>query len=146
MAGVAVVTASRIAAIAKPGEVLVSSTIEELVSGSGITFEDRGAVTLKGIEGDRRVFSVVEVDGSPLGSPLQKSDADARLSAIEPRSPIRRHPLLALTAVALLVAIGAAAFFLLRPQAIAIVPDSLAKIDPATNEVVADVPIAHPGD
>ncbi len=47
--GVAVSLGARIAAEAAPGEVLVSSTVKDLVAGSGIRFEDRGQRALKGI-------------------------------------------------------------------------------------------------
>ena len=49
---------SRVAGLAGPGEVLASSTVKDLVSGSGIVFEDRGVHPLKGIPGDWRVFRV----------------------------------------------------------------------------------------
>jgi class 3 adenylate cyclase len=47
--GLAVTTATRIAGIAGADEVLVSSTVKELAAGSALTFESRGAHTLKGI-------------------------------------------------------------------------------------------------
>jgi class 3 adenylate cyclase/pimeloyl-ACP methyl ester carboxylesterase len=56
--GIAVHIGARIAALAKPGEVLVSSTVKDLVAGSGIEFEDRGEHELKGISEPWRVFSV----------------------------------------------------------------------------------------
>jgi class 3 adenylate cyclase len=40
------------------GEVLVSSTVHDLVAGSGIEFEDRGVQALKGVPGDWRLFAV----------------------------------------------------------------------------------------
>jgi len=52
---------SRVAGLAGPGEVLASSTVKDLVSGSGIVFEDRGAHSLKGIPGEWRVFKVAGV-------------------------------------------------------------------------------------
>ena len=39
---------ARVAALAGPGEVLVSSTVRDLVAGSGLRFEDRGSHALKG--------------------------------------------------------------------------------------------------
>ncbi len=42
VAGIAVHTGARVAANAQPGEVLVSSTVKDLVAGSGLAFEDRG--------------------------------------------------------------------------------------------------------
>ena len=49
VAGVAVHTGARVAALAAAGEVLVSSTVKDLVAGSGIPFEDRGVHELKGL-------------------------------------------------------------------------------------------------
>ena len=57
VAGIAVHIASRIGALAAGGEVLVSSTVKDLVAGSGIRFEDRGAKQLKGISDEWRLFS-----------------------------------------------------------------------------------------
>jgi pimeloyl-ACP methyl ester carboxylesterase len=57
--GVAVHTGARVAAAAGAGEVLVSSTVRDLVAGSGITFEDRGVHELKGL-GEWRVYAVAD--------------------------------------------------------------------------------------
>ena len=56
--GIAVHTGARVAALADPGEVLVSSTVKDLVAGSGIEFEDRGEHELKGISGMWRLYAV----------------------------------------------------------------------------------------
>jgi class 3 adenylate cyclase len=56
--GIAVHIGARAAALARPGEVLVTSTVKDLVAGSGITFEDRGEHTLKGVPGEWRIFLV----------------------------------------------------------------------------------------
>jgi class 3 adenylate cyclase len=58
VAGIAVHTGARVAANAQGGEVVVSSTVKDLVAGSGIEFEDRGLHELKGIPGEWRLFSV----------------------------------------------------------------------------------------
>jgi class 3 adenylate cyclase len=47
-----------VAALALPGEVLVSSTVKDLVAGSGLAFQDRGAHTLKGIPGEWQLYAV----------------------------------------------------------------------------------------
>jgi class 3 adenylate cyclase/alpha-beta hydrolase superfamily lysophospholipase len=60
IAGIAVHTSARISAVAAPNEVLVSATVRDLVSGSGIVFEDRGEHRLKGL-GERRIYAVAEV-------------------------------------------------------------------------------------
>jgi class 3 adenylate cyclase len=59
VAGIAVHTGARVAAKAGRGEVLVSSTVKDLVAGSGLKFEDRGAHDLAGIPGEWRLYSVV---------------------------------------------------------------------------------------
>jgi class 3 adenylate cyclase/pimeloyl-ACP methyl ester carboxylesterase len=59
--GIAVHIGARVAAEASTGEVLVSSTVRDLVAGSGITFEDRGAAALKGVPGEWRLYAVSEV-------------------------------------------------------------------------------------
>jgi len=56
--GIAVHTGARIAAAAQAGEILVSSTVKDLVSGSGIRFEDRGAHSLKDIPRQWQLFAV----------------------------------------------------------------------------------------
>ena len=55
--GIAVHIASRVADRAGPGEVLVSSTVKDLVAGSGLRFADRGTAQLKGIEDEWRLFA-----------------------------------------------------------------------------------------
>jgi len=59
VAGIAVHTGARVAALAEPGEVLVSRTVRDLVAGSGLAFEDRGVSRLKGVEGDWQLYAVV---------------------------------------------------------------------------------------
>jgi class 3 adenylate cyclase len=57
VAGIAVHMGSRVAAHAQAGEVLVSSTVKDLVAGSGLEFEDRGVHELKGIPGEWRLYA-----------------------------------------------------------------------------------------
>jgi len=58
--GIAVHTGARVASQAQPGEVLVSSTVKDLVAGSGLVFDDRGVHDLKGIPGEWHLFAVAE--------------------------------------------------------------------------------------
>jgi class 3 adenylate cyclase len=60
--GVAVITGARIAALGEAGDVLVSSTVRDLVAGSGIVFEERGLHALKGLPEERMLYAVVSVD------------------------------------------------------------------------------------
>jgi class 3 adenylate cyclase len=59
IAGIAVHIAARVSSMAAPSEVLVSSTVKDLVAGSGIVFEDHGAHTLKGVPDTWRIYAVV---------------------------------------------------------------------------------------
>jgi class 3 adenylate cyclase len=56
--GLAVHIGARVMACAEAGEVLVSSTVKDLVVGSGIDFQDRGSRELKGVPGQWRLFAV----------------------------------------------------------------------------------------
>jgi class 3 adenylate cyclase len=58
--GIAVHIGARVAAEAGPGEILVSSTVRDLVAGSGLEFDDRGEHELKGVPESKRLFAVVD--------------------------------------------------------------------------------------
>jgi class 3 adenylate cyclase len=58
--GIAVHIASRVAALARPGEVLTSSTVRDLAAGSGLRFEDRGMHALKGIPEPRQLLCALD--------------------------------------------------------------------------------------
>jgi class 3 adenylate cyclase len=55
--GIAVHIGARVAATAEPDETLVSSTVKDIVAGSGIAFADRGAHALKGVPGEWRLYA-----------------------------------------------------------------------------------------
>ena len=56
--GIAVHIGARVSALAGPNEVMVSSTLRDLVIGSGLQFDDRGAHELKGVPGTWQLFAV----------------------------------------------------------------------------------------
>ncbi len=58
LTGIAVPVGARVADAAQPGEVLVSSTVQDLVAGSGLEFDDRGVHELKGVPGEWRLYAV----------------------------------------------------------------------------------------
>jgi class 3 adenylate cyclase len=60
VAGIGVHIAARVQACAQPGEVWVSRTVTDLVTGSGIVFDDRGEHQLKGVAGAWQLFTVVD--------------------------------------------------------------------------------------
>ena len=55
--GIAVHIGARVASLAQAGEVLVSSTVKDLVNGSGIAFRERGTHMLKGVPGQWQLFA-----------------------------------------------------------------------------------------
>jgi class 3 adenylate cyclase len=59
LTGLAVHIGARVATLAGAGEVLVSSTVKDLVAGSGLQFEDRGSHVLKGVPGEWRLFAAM---------------------------------------------------------------------------------------
>lgn len=84
--GIAVHIAARILALAGAGEILVSSTVRDLVVGSGTHFEDRGGAELRGVPG---TWHILAVDRHGAGAPSR----DARLAAAPtpgPRTAMRR--------------------------------------------------------
>ncbi len=58
LGGIAVHVGARVMAQAGPGEVLASSTVKDLVAGSGLDFDDLGAHTLRGVSGEWRLFRI----------------------------------------------------------------------------------------
>jgi class 3 adenylate cyclase len=58
IAGIAVAIGARVGALAGPSEVLVSSTVKDLVAGSGLLFEDRGPHSLKGVPDEWHLYAV----------------------------------------------------------------------------------------
>ena len=70
VAGIAVHLAARVMAAAQPGEVLTSSTVKDLVVGSGLEFEDRGTHVLKGVPGEWALYAITgDADAPTVGTP-----------------------------------------------------------------------------
>jgi class 3 adenylate cyclase len=63
--GIGVHIGARVSALAGANDVLVSSTLRDLVIGSGLEFEERGAYELKGVPGEWRLFAVGPTARSP---------------------------------------------------------------------------------
>jgi class 3 adenylate cyclase len=83
--GVTVHLGARLASIARPGEVLVSATVRDVVAGGGLTFVDRGLYQLRGVPGRRRLFAVQLRDGHPAdGSSAARSRAAVGVSRRRP--------------------------------------------------------------
>ena len=77
--GMAVNIGARIGALAGADEVVVSSTVKDLVVGSGISFSDRGASELKGVPGEWRLYAVDAIE-APVSRQLVADERENRLS------------------------------------------------------------------
>jgi YVTN family beta-propeller protein len=139
--GVAVHIGSRVASLAAPGEVLVSGTLKDLVTGSEVEFADRGEHPLKGVPGTWRLFAVAR-ELAPEGIPTSPAPPLAEQGvAARPR---RRRGVLVLAGLALAGLLASLALVLVRP-AVTPLPDSVGRLDAATNQFVAAVPVGrHP--
>jgi class 3 adenylate cyclase len=143
--GIAVNTAARVMSVGGPGEVLVSSSLHDVVAGSTVAFEDHGIHRLKGIEGEWRLFAVTGIDGVGRPGPLDPDEGAKLRFGIEPR-PLERARRVALLvggtlAAAVVVAIlivslnrdeaGTAA----SPAAEPPPPNSIARLNLGTGEI-----------
>jgi len=107
--GIAVNIGARVVSLAGPAEIMTTSTVKDLVVGSGVSFEERGPKVLKGVEGTWPVFTVSELNGRPLPPPLLPEEAAPRLDhlAAAKRPLYRRRSFLgAVAAVVVAAAVG----------------------------------------
>ncbi len=152
--GIAVVIASRIMANAGASEVLVSSTVRELTSGAGLTFDDRGVRALKGVAGEWHVYAVGRADGEERGGDPSTVAHERRAAAVrraQARPIWQRRPRLVAAAVGGLALVIAASGALIykpwQPAALdGVTENSLGIIDPARNEVIGQIAVGtRPG-
>ena len=104
--GMAVVIGARVMSLGGAGELLVTNTTRELVTGADLAFEDFSAHELKGVPGTWQVWAVTVVDGVEVGGPLRGEDAAERLEQIRPVPAVRRlgrRPALIATALAVVL-------------------------------------------
>jgi class 3 adenylate cyclase len=82
--GVAVHIGQRVTALAEPGEILVSSTVKDLVAGSGLEFDDRGEHELRGVPGTWHLYAA-------RASPRSVEDSTMRSSHAREAQEVRRR-------------------------------------------------------
>jgi class 3 adenylate cyclase len=98
LAGLGVHLAARVMSLGGGAEVLVSGTVRDVMTGSSVTFEDRGMHELKGVPEARAIYRVAEVDGKPAPEALAPEVVAARVGALEAlheRRPSRTAALVA---------------------------------------------------
>ena len=142
--GLGVHRAARISGVAHGGQVLLSEIAASLLrenEQADVTIRDLGRYELKDFNGPERIAQLV-IDGRPAEFPPLKARP-----AAEPPPWWRRTRRVAVAAVAAIGAVVVVATLLTRDKGLAIVPDSLVKIDVRTNEIVDVVELGNdPGE
>jgi class 3 adenylate cyclase/streptogramin lyase len=157
LAGLAVHIGARVMSLAGPAEILVTSTVKDLVTGSGIGFEALSAHELKGVPGTWQIFAVRRFGSAPIPRPLTGAEAAERLAAVQVPSAVRRRRPLVIGAAA--AALTGFSLFLLfggfrgHPRAVPshrssvspispsptlplVLSEAVVKVDPVTGRVV----------
>ena len=131
VSGIVVHTASRVMALAGPGEILITGTVRDLIAGKRISVGDRGAHDLKGIPTRWNLFSVEEVDGKRTPPAMESAEADAlRQRTVISDRQARSRSFVVGAITGLLVLAGVAAFLLRgNEQGGAARPASLVHVD-----------------
>lgn len=136
LGGIAVHIGARVTALAGPAEVMVTSTVKELVTGSGAVFEDAGEHELKGVEGRWHTHLLRSIDVA-LPPPLAPEVAAERLAGLAP--PRRRRTLLVAVAILALLAAAAGGIFATRGSSKPPAKITLVQLDPRTGHVVRTI-------
>jgi len=136
--GIGVHIGARAMALAGPAEVMVTSTVKELVAGSGATFDDDGEHELKGVEGRWRMHRLRSIDIA-LPPPLAPEVAAELLAGLAPGTRRRRWVLVAAAAVLLAAAAVAGGIFATRGSSTPAGKITLLQFDPRSGDVVRTV-------
>jgi class 3 adenylate cyclase/streptogramin lyase len=142
--GIAVHLAARVMAVAGPAEVLATSTVRELVSGSGARFIEQGTHALKGVDETRTLYQLLAFEEA-IPPPLDDATATDRIAAIAHAGSAKarwRSTRVALIATAVaLAAVGVFAITALdSSNGLHLDALSVMRIDPRTGRVIARVP------
>jgi YVTN family beta-propeller protein len=133
--GGALNTASRLCSLAGPGEILSTETVVSLARRlEGIRFVERRPVRVKGLEKPVRVIEVRSERGLP---------PPPQITAARPFVTRRRLVAGAVAGVVLLAGIAFGLLVLTGEEDVVVLPDSVAVIDPSSNEVVDSIPVGE---
>ena len=138
LGGIGVHIGARAMALAGPAEVIVTSTVKELVAGSHARFDDAGEHELKGVEGRWHMHRLRSID-IELPQPLAREVAAERLAGLAPGTRRRRSVLVAAAAVLLAAAAVAGGIFATRGSSTPTGKITLLQLDPRSGDVVRTV-------
>ena len=158
LGGIAVHIGARVMSVAGPAEILVTSTIRDLVAGAGVEFDDLSMHELKGVPGTWQLFAARKIDDRPIAQPLTAEEAATRISDVQVPSPLAgRRPALIGGGVLAAVLIGVVLFFLVgggddkkQPPPASPTPlvlhEAALRLDPTSGEITRTAKdIAHGG-
>jgi class 3 adenylate cyclase len=137
LGGIAVHIGARVTALAGPAEVMVTSTVKELVAGSGAVFGDAGEHELKGVEGLWHTHALRSIDVT-LPPPLAPEVAAERLAGLTPPRR-RRRALVAVAAIVLAAAAAAGGFLATRGSSAPPGKIAMLQLDPRTGDIVRTI-------
>lgn len=132
--GIAVIIGARVLGEAKPGEILITATLRELVAGSEFRFSQRGVRKLKGVDGEWPLFAV-----EPREATVDLVSPEA---AHVSRGPRLRVLAIALGGVAIAAVVALSVIGLQRPPPVT-GPNSIVRIDLASNQLTHGVRVGE---
>jgi class 3 adenylate cyclase/DNA-binding beta-propeller fold protein YncE len=141
VSGIAVHIGARVMSRAAAGEVVVSSTVRDLMTGSDLSFDDLGFHQLKGVEAQLHLFSVRPTPHTALGSERRLSEPERHLGEPE-RERGSRVPLIAGGVLFGVIAVAAIAVVMLggpEEETFAPAPNTVVRLDAASGDVVGGV-------
>jgi class 3 adenylate cyclase/streptogramin lyase len=137
LGGIAVHIGARVTALAGPAEVMVTSTVKELVAGSGAVFDDAGEHELKGVEGLWHTHLLRSID-IVVPPPLAPEVAAERIAGLA--APQRRRRVyLAVAAAVIIAAAAIVAIVVVRGRSTPVGKITLLQLDPQTGHVVRTI-------
>ena len=135
LGGIGVHIGARAMALAGPAEVFVTSTVKELVTGSGAAFDDAGEHELKGVEGRWRMHRLRSIHIA-LPPPLAPEVAAERLAGLAPGTRRRRRVIAAAAVLLLAAAAAAGGIFATRGSSTPPGRITLLQLDPHSGQIV----------
>jgi class 3 adenylate cyclase/streptogramin lyase len=134
--GLVVHTGARTMSTGGPGEVIVTQTVHDLVSGGNLRFAEHGIHELKGVPGTWPLFALAGIDDDIVAPPLSEEEAASRRREAAGRPPVVRRRTFLVGIVAVLLASSLATYLLTREEDDLPTPaagtDRLIRFDPAT--------------
>jgi class 3 adenylate cyclase len=134
--GIAVHIGARVMSLGGAAEILMTSTVRDVIVGTEMTLEDAGSHELKGVPGTWQVWRLASLDGAAVPGPIDPGQgAAARTGQASSASRSRRRLLVGVAAVAIVAMVAAVTAVVTAAPT----PPTIIRIDPATNAIVQEI-------